>query len=78
MPLQLLAWMFNVVFQMSTDKYELLLPDIDYKGDKVVLEYVFINHTGYELCTKSRVVEKEPRSVEGKQTSLLKWKPENS
>ncbi|XP_052104619.1 glutamine synthetase-like [Mytilus californianus] len=49
---------------MTTHKYDLMIPEIPYRGNRVVLEYVFVNHTGFELCSKTRVVEKEPKSVE--------------
>lgn len=50
---------------MTTHKYDLMIQEIPYRGNRVVLEYVFVNHTGFELCSKTRVVEKEPKSVEG-------------
>ncbi|CAC5398559.1 glnA [Mytilus coruscus] len=49
---------------MTTNKYDLVLPDIPYNGDKVIIEYVFVNHTGYEVCSKTRIVDAEPATVE--------------
>lgn len=50
---------------MTTNKYDLLLPDIPYSGDKVIIEYVYANHTGYEFCSKTRIVDAVPAAVEG-------------
>lgn len=49
---------------MTNTKYDLVLPDIPYNRDKVIIEYVFVNHTGYEVCSKTRIVDEVPATVE--------------
>ena len=55
----------------TINKFDLMLPEIPYNGNKVILEYIFVNNTQYQLQTKTRIVDNEPASVEGKKIYYL-------
>ena len=55
----------------TINKFDLILPEIPYNGNKVILEYIFVNNTQYQLQTKTRIVDNEPASVEGKKIYYL-------
>ena len=54
-----------------TSKCSLMVPDISYNGDRTILEYVFTDHTRYNMCSKNKIVDFIPETVEGK-CSFLK------
>jgi hypothetical protein len=40
-------------------------PDVPSSSARVILEYVFGDHTNYQFWSKVRVVDSEPKSVKG-------------
>ena len=40
-------------------------PDTPSSSNRVILEYVFANHTNYQFWSKVKVVDKEPETIEG-------------
>ena len=50
---------------VSNSRWNNLLPDYTEEGEGIILEYVWPLHTGYEMASKIKIVEQEPRSVKG-------------
>lgn len=65
---------------METDgKLEFVsIPDIPNSSKRVILEYVFANHTNYQFWSKMKVVDREPKTVNGKFLILNSWKTPSS
>lgn len=65
---------------METDgKLQLVsIPDIPNSSKRVILEYVFANHTNYQFWSKMKVVDREPKTVNGKFLILNSWKTPSS
>jgi len=49
----------------TVNKCDFIHPRIQYSGQKVVLEYVFVNNTRYEILSKTHIVDKEPATIAG-------------
>lgn len=50
---------------MATKESDHLLSGIRNMTGKVILEYVFLNHTRCDILDQTRVVDSEPRAVDG-------------